>query len=80
MVDEDQLRKLEALLRVADGLDRSRSQAVAGLDAVVGPSLVVVRVTPRHDVELELWGARRKRELFERVFNRDLEVTSPGEA
>ena len=28
------------------------------------------------DPELELWGARRKRELFERVYDRDVEVTT----
>ena len=26
--------------------------------------------------ELEVWGTRRKRQLFERVFERDLEVTT----
>jgi exopolyphosphatase/guanosine-5'-triphosphate,3'-diphosphate pyrophosphatase len=39
----------------------------------VGPSLVVVDVEARGDAELELWGARRKRDLFERLFGRDLE-------
>ena len=28
------------------------------------------------DPELELWGARRKRELFEKVFDRELELTA----
>ncbi len=76
MVDEERLRKLTALLRLADGLDRSRSGAVAGIDVRVGPSLVVVRLRSDTDVELELWGARRKRELFEKVFGRDLELTA----
>jgi exopolyphosphatase/guanosine-5'-triphosphate,3'-diphosphate pyrophosphatase len=76
LVDEDRLRRLTAILRLADGLDRSRSAAVEGIDVRVGASLVVLRVTPRHDVELELWGARRKRELFERVFERDLELVT----
>jgi exopolyphosphatase/guanosine-5'-triphosphate,3'-diphosphate pyrophosphatase len=75
-VDDDRLRPLAALLRLADGLDRSRSGAVESIDVRVGPSLVVVRLHPRHDVELELWGARRKRELFEKLFNRDLELTA----
>ena len=75
MVDEDRLRRLSALLRIADGLDRGRGNAVDELDVRVGPSLVVVRLRARCDVELELWGARRKRELFERVFERDLELT-----
>ncbi len=40
----------------------------------VGPSLVVVRLCARGDAELELWGARRKRDLFEKVFDRDVEL------
>ncbi len=73
---EERLRKLAAILRIADGLDRGRSQAVIGLDVRVNPSLVLVRIASDRDVELEQWGARRKRELFEKVFGRELEVTA----
>jgi exopolyphosphatase / guanosine-5'-triphosphate,3'-diphosphate pyrophosphatase len=72
---EERLRKLAALLRIADGLDRSRSQAVDDIDVRVGPSLVMIRLTRNRDAELEQWGTRRKRELFEKVFRRELEVT-----
>ncbi len=72
---EERLRKLTALLRIADGLDRSRSQAVDAIDVRVGPSLVMIRLTRNRDAELEQWGTRRKRELFEKVFRRELEVT-----
>jgi exopolyphosphatase/guanosine-5'-triphosphate,3'-diphosphate pyrophosphatase len=75
LVDEDRLRRLTALLRVADGLDRGRAAAVDHIEAHVGPSLVVIQVHTTRDVELELWGARRKRELFEKTFGRDLELT-----
>jgi exopolyphosphatase/guanosine-5'-triphosphate,3'-diphosphate pyrophosphatase len=74
LVDRRRLRRLAALLRLADGLDRSRSHAVEHLQVTFGPSLVVVRVQSSRDVELELWGARRKRELFEKVFEVDLEL------
>ena len=73
--DDERLRKLTALLRIADGLDRSRSQAVDDIDVRVNPSLVMIRLTRNRDAELEQWGARRKRELFEKVFNRELEIT-----
>ncbi len=76
MVDRDRLRKLASLLRLADGLDRSRSNAVEHVDVSVGPSLVMVRLRSSRDVELELWGARRKLELFERVFERDIVFTT----
>jgi exopolyphosphatase/guanosine-5'-triphosphate,3'-diphosphate pyrophosphatase len=73
---EKRLRKLAALLRIADGLDRSRSQAVDAIDVRVGPSLVMIRLSSDRNTELELWGARRKRDLFEKVFGRELEVTA----
>jgi len=73
---EERLRKLTALLRIADGLDRSRSQAVDDIDVTVGPSLVMIRLSSDRDTELEQWGARRKRDIFEKVFNRELEVTA----
>ncbi len=81
LLDEDRLRPLTALLRLADGLDRSRNGTVEHVDVRVGPSLAVIRITASDDCELELWGARRKRELFEKVFGRDLElVVRAGDA
>ena len=38
------------------------------------PGLVEVVVHADDDIDLELWGLRRKRELFERVFGCRLEV------
>jgi exopolyphosphatase / guanosine-5'-triphosphate,3'-diphosphate pyrophosphatase len=73
--DRLRLRKLAALLRVADGLDRGRGGTVEDIDTVVGADLVVLRLRVAGDAELELWGARRRRELFEKVFNRELELT-----
>ena len=79
-VDRERLRKLAALLRVADGLDRGRRGGVDDLRAFVGADLVVIRLVVHDDAELEMWGARRRRELFEKVFSRELELavgTSP---
>jgi exopolyphosphatase/guanosine-5'-triphosphate,3'-diphosphate pyrophosphatase len=72
----DRVRALAAILRVADGLDRSRNQTVFGLDAMVTPSLVLLRVRAVDDTELEVWGARRKRALLERVLDREIELTT----
>ena len=72
----ERVRVLAALLRVADGLDRSRNQNVYGLDAMVTPSLVLLRVRTLDDAELEVWGARRKRALLEKVLDRELELTT----
>jgi exopolyphosphatase/guanosine-5'-triphosphate,3'-diphosphate pyrophosphatase len=72
----DRVRRMEALLRLADGLDRGRKQIVTGVGVRVGPELVLLHIHAHGDPELERWGARRKRELFERVFDRELELTA----
>jgi exopolyphosphatase/guanosine-5'-triphosphate,3'-diphosphate pyrophosphatase len=72
----ERVRALAAILRIADGLDRSRNEIVGGVDPMITPSLVLLRVRANDDPELELWGARRKRELLERVLDREIELTT----
>jgi exopolyphosphatase/guanosine-5'-triphosphate,3'-diphosphate pyrophosphatase len=74
---QDRVTRLAALLRVADGLDRGRSANVTGIDLVVNGSRARLVAEAEADIAVELWGARRKRQLFERVFGRRLEVV-PG--
>lgn len=70
----ERVRKLAALLRLADGVDRGRRGSVESLDVEIGTDLVVLRLHARDDAELALWGVRRRRELFEKVFQRELEA------
>ncbi|MGH9063072.1 MAG: HD domain-containing protein [Acidimicrobiales bacterium] len=65
---------LVALLRVADALDRSHTSAVTGVDVELRGDRVRLRPLGTGDIELEGWGLRRKRGLFEQVFRRRLEV------
>jgi exopolyphosphatase/guanosine-5'-triphosphate,3'-diphosphate pyrophosphatase len=65
-----------ALLRIADGLDRSHSSVVRDVRCRPngnhdGKELRCV-VSTRWDAQLELWGAKRKREMFEKVFKRNV--------
>jgi exopolyphosphatase/guanosine-5'-triphosphate,3'-diphosphate pyrophosphatase len=62
-----------ALLRIADGLDRSHSSVVTGLTCRVGKKRVEITLKARGDAELELWGARSKRAFFAKVFGRSLQ-------
>jgi exopolyphosphatase/guanosine-5'-triphosphate,3'-diphosphate pyrophosphatase len=71
--ERDRLRKLAALFRVADGLDRGRQGVVDEVRVDVGADLAVLRLVTHGDAELSLWGARRRRELFEKVYGRELE-------
>jgi exopolyphosphatase/guanosine-5'-triphosphate,3'-diphosphate pyrophosphatase len=71
--DRVRMRKLAAILRVADGLDRGRRQVVVDVRAEIGKDLVVLRLQAAGDAELEVWGARRRSDLFEKVFEREIE-------
>ena len=71
--------KLVALLRLADGLDRTHQHTIDGVDvAFEGHDRVVLHVHPAGDPDLELWGLRRKRDLFERTFGRRLRTVVVG--
>lgn len=67
-----------ALLRIADGLDRSHASVVSSLKCRIKKQKVDVRVTARSDAELEIWGARRKMDLFADVFQRSLSFEQIG--
>lgn len=70
-------QKLLALLRLADGLDRGHGAAVGGVEVDLSASdRVRLLVRADADVDLEVWGVRRKRDLFERVFDVSVEVVA----
>jgi exopolyphosphatase/guanosine-5'-triphosphate,3'-diphosphate pyrophosphatase len=71
---QEKVPPLAALLRIADGLDRTRSGAVRAADLQLNGTRARLAVTSSGDVDVDVWGARRKRELFEKVFERRLEV------
>jgi exopolyphosphatase/guanosine-5'-triphosphate,3'-diphosphate pyrophosphatase len=76
----DRIRRLAAILRVADGLDRGH---VGGVDRVKVRWLVrAVRITvvpnaKARTVRLELWGASRKSGLLEKLAGRPVEFVAP---
>ncbi|MEM6560263.1 MAG: Ppx/GppA phosphatase family protein [Planctomycetota bacterium] len=61
-----------ALLRLADGLDRSHAGAVTGLTCTRRRNRVHCNLRTRADAELEIWGADRKRDLFEQTFGKTI--------
>jgi exopolyphosphatase/guanosine-5'-triphosphate,3'-diphosphate pyrophosphatase len=66
------VRKLAAILRVADALDRSHHQPVARLATSLRDRTVRVSLGARGPLDLELWDAEREAALFRRVFGRRL--------
>ena len=66
--------QLIAILQIADGLDRSHGGPVRDVGVFANRDVVEVVVEADDDIDLELWGLRRKRELFEKVFECRLDV------
>jgi exopolyphosphatase/guanosine-5'-triphosphate,3'-diphosphate pyrophosphatase len=62
------IRKLSAILRVADALDRSHHQPVRRLDTRTRDGAVRIAIAARGPLDLELWDAEREAALFRRVF------------
>ena len=63
------IRKLTALLRVADALDRTHASRVDEIYGSIRARRVTLEVISRYDVSLELEGARAGGRLFEKVFD-----------
>ena len=59
-----------ALLRIADGLDRSSSAVISDVRCRVGDRKVDIVVKAKGDAELEIWSARSRSRLFAKVFER----------
>jgi exopolyphosphatase / guanosine-5'-triphosphate,3'-diphosphate pyrophosphatase len=62
--------RLLAILRVADGLDRGHAGEVRSLSARVQRDAVVLSLSGRRDLEVDVWAAAEKADLFEQVFGR----------
>ncbi len=73
---QQQVTTLAALLRIADGLDLSHTGTVSSIEIDIDKSRVRIEVTGVGDLQMELWGGRRKRQLFEKVFGRRLEFAA----
>jgi exopolyphosphatase/guanosine-5'-triphosphate,3'-diphosphate pyrophosphatase len=71
------LEALSAILRVADGLDRSQFSVIQDLDAKIGNAITLILQTTG-DPELEIWAARNRADLFEKVFHRQLRFAVAG--
>src|SRR5262249_53184814 len=68
------VRALSAMLRIADGLDRSHYGVVRALTAARRNGRLVLQLaTEGDDAELEIWEARRRADLLEKLLGVDVE-------
>jgi exopolyphosphatase / guanosine-5'-triphosphate,3'-diphosphate pyrophosphatase len=75
------IRRLSALLRIADGLDRGHLGAVTDLRVRWMPRAIRITIVPRLSrdaLRLEVWGAHHKSELLAEVAGVPVEIIAPG--
>lgn len=75
--DVARIRKLAAILRIADALDREHREKVSEVSVSVDKKRVVLRLRGEHDYALEMWTVKRKAPLFEQVYDRAVEIEGP---
>ncbi len=72
------VRALAAILRLAENLERSHAQTVAGVDLHDRGDDALLQIRTSGDAELELWAASRNAQPFERLIGKPLAFEVSG--
>ncbi|MCA9491093.1 MAG: Ppx/GppA family phosphatase [Myxococcales bacterium] len=72
--DQQKVRVLAGILRVADGLDRSHSQPVSRIEVELGDGRVLLRAFAVKEAHLERWATERRKDLLESALRQDVRV------
>lgn len=68
--DQGLVRGLAGVLRVADGLDRTHTQSVLGVDVKIEKGGAHIGVRAEQEPAVDMWGSVRKSGLFQKAFGR----------
>ncbi len=74
--DRDAVRKLGSILRLADGLDRTHTDAVDDLVVEWTGGMLVIWLYPPTDTATEQWAGQKKSRFFQEVFEVPVRVLS----
>jgi exopolyphosphatase/guanosine-5'-triphosphate,3'-diphosphate pyrophosphatase len=72
--EQERVRRMSALLRIADALDREHLQRVEQVRARVKDGALRLKLEGTGDLLLERWALERKADLFEKLFDLKVEV------
>lgn len=72
--DSERIARLSALLRIAEYLERSKSQNVRDLRVEITNDLVRVEAQTSGEAAVEIWDANRRTSLFRKSFGRPIEI------
>ena len=76
--DQSRVQRMAAILRLAGGLDRSRSQQVRDVRVRLENDRVFVDVVADQEPLVDIWGAERRTDLFEKVFTMPITIQWAG--
>jgi exopolyphosphatase / guanosine-5'-triphosphate,3'-diphosphate pyrophosphatase len=68
------VQQLAALLRIADGLDRSHQQLIKGLSVELQPGRILLSLTTARAASREMAAAQKKSDLARNIFLREIEI------
>jgi len=74
LADQETICRLSAILRLADGMDRSHTRSIKNVECQVRGNVVRVSMVADTYPEIDVWGASQKGKLFEKVFDKELEL------
>jgi len=66
--DQRRVQRLAGILRLAGGLDRSRTQQVRDVLVTQADGGVALQAVADQEPQADIWGAERRTELFEKAF------------
>src|SRR3954468_2940266 len=74
--DEERLRLLCAVIRLAEQLERSRDGAIRGVGVAAANGRVTLApdADPARDTTVPIWAARQNADLLEQVLDREIEI------
>jgi len=78
-VDQKRVLHMAAILRLAGGLDRTHNQSVTAVQMNGGKKQIELTVSADEYPEVNLWAARRRTGLFEKVFNCEMTIQWDGQ-
>jgi exopolyphosphatase/guanosine-5'-triphosphate,3'-diphosphate pyrophosphatase len=72
--NQDVVRKLSSLLRVADALDFRRAQRVESVSCAVKPKILTISIASPESIQEEIAWAAKKARLIQEVFNTEVQI------
>jgi exopolyphosphatase/guanosine-5'-triphosphate,3'-diphosphate pyrophosphatase len=72
--DEERLDRMAILLRLAEDLERSRDQSVRAAHITTEDETIWLGLDADGSASVERWAAQQEVELFDRAFNKQLNV------